>query len=74
MKAEDALAAWDAKSARVGEIHRDGVNETREAYYALHTWILTCAWCDHNVLGRTKGLALTGMQLHYKAFGIEVHA
>ena len=59
---------------RVAEIHRDAVNETHEAYYQFHGWVLTCAWCDHKVLGRTKGLALTRMQLHYNAFGIEVHS
>ena len=76
MSCADLLRA--AENARIikeqGEIHRDAVNETREAYYQYHGWILSCAWCDHKSRGKTKTLALMGMQEHYRDFGIEVHA
>ena len=67
----DDVSSLDDREA---QIHRDAVAETHEAYTQFHGWLLTCAWCGHTVLGRTKGLALTGMQRHYAPFGLDVHS
>jgi len=76
MSAADELRASERARIikRQGEIHRDAVNETHEAYTQYHGWVLSCTWCDYKVRGKTKTLALEWMQEHYSEFGIEVHA
>ncbi len=58
----------------IGQLHRDSVADTYEAYTQFQGWVLSCLWCDYQARGKTKRVALALMQKHYARFGLEVHA